>query len=118
MIARAAAPPGNSGLDRGHGQVAADDAGRADQDLVGVEVEPVGRQLGHQQRVPEALRPGAGVGVAGVDGQRLDPVPLQVQLVDHDRRRFHLVGGEHAAGVARVRGVDYAQVFPLVGRDG
>jgi hypothetical protein len=95
-------------LDRVHRQIAADDARRAHQDLVGVEVEPVGRQLRHQERVPKSLSSGARVGVARVDRQRLHAIALQVQLIDHHRRRLHLVGREHPARVARVRRVDDA----------
>src|SRR2546430_1665412 len=41
-----------------------------------------------------------------------------MKLVDHDRRRLHLVGREHPAGVARVGRVDHAQVVPLAGGNG
>ena len=99
--AHSAARDGDPGLDRVHGQVTADHAGRADQHLIGIEVEPVGSQLRHLQRVLEALGARARVGVAGIDHQRLDAVVLEVELVDDDRRRLDLVRRKDPARVAR-----------------
>src|SRR5207302_7143709 len=58
------------------------------------------------------------VRVAGIDGQGLHPVALQVKLVDHNRCRLHLVGREHAACIARVCGVDHTEIVLLAARHG
>ena len=107
----------NPDLHRTHGHVPADHAGRAHQHLVGVEVEPIRGQLGHQQGVLETLRARAGVGVAGVDDQRLHAVVLQVEVVDDDGGGLDLVGGEDAARVARSLRLNHAQVALLAARD-
>ena len=76
------------------------------------------RDLRHLQRILESLRAGARIRVAGVDHQRLHPVVLQVQVIDHDRGRLDLVGREHAARVADALRPHHAQVLLLARGDG
>ena len=70
------------------------------------------------RRVAEALGPRACVGVPGGDDERLDPVVLEVQLVDDHAGALHLVGGEHPSGVAHAVAGDDGEVLSLVAGNG
>src|SRR5207302_5358583 len=70
------------------------------------------------ERVLVPLGAGAGIGVPGVDDHRLDAVLAEVELVDHDRRRLHLVGREDPGRVTGAVAVEHGQVVLLAGGDG
>ena len=94
-------------------QQRADHAGREDEHLLGVEVEqPSGLRRG-RERIELAALAGGGVRDARVDHDRLRLGRREMLLRDDDRRREHLVDGEHRRPDGGHGRADDGEVEPL-----
>jgi hypothetical protein len=99
-----------------HRQRSADDARRADQDVLGRDVQRLRRRRAHRLGVREAGGAGAGIGVAGIDDDRRRPAAILGESAagEDDRRSDEPVLGEHGGrgDGAPVVGGDQRHVEP------
>ena len=93
-----------------HGQLLADDAGGADEDLVLSQAQQLLRQDLHLLGVGQALLAGGGVGVAAVDDHGPGLALLQHLPAQQDGGGAELVGGEQGRAGGRLLGVEDAHV--------
>ena len=93
-----------------HRQRDADPAGRTDEHVGGFEAKRLAGERGHFECVGQALRAGAGVGIAGVDDDGARGAVAQMRDAELHRRGANLVCRKHPGGFRRDVGDDKREV--------
>ena len=107
----------DSGIEQGHGEWNADDAGGADEDIAGVAVEGRGDESGHGFGVLDARFAGSGVGVSGVNDDSASSVGGDSPARHDYWGAADFVGGEHSGSSSGAVGDEEGEVGISAGFD-